>query len=169
MEIIKQILKEKRPGRWEDIPDIDLYMDQVLSYMPRQHPGLELNENLTSAMINNYIKKGLLPRAKGKKYSREHIAYLTAICLLKQVLSVTDAGELLDLHIKEGSQEEVHGFYEKYTGILDKEFEKISALVEDSETQEQLSDMALRLAVSSYAQKLACEQILNVLEKQREK
>ena len=53
MEIIKKMLEEKRPNNWEDIPDIDLYMDQVLSYMTRQHVGLELDENLTSAMVNN--------------------------------------------------------------------------------------------------------------------
>ena len=67
METIKKVLEEKRPNKWDDIPDIDLYMDQVLSYMPRQHAGLELDENLTAAMVNNYIKKGLLPRAKGEK------------------------------------------------------------------------------------------------------
>ncbi len=93
----KEQLTAARPEDWEQIPDIDLYMDQVISYMTRQHIGLELEneETLTSAMINNYIKSGLLPRAKGKKkYNREHIGYLTAICLLKQVLSVGETGVL---------------------------------------------------------------------------
>ena len=144
METIKKVLEEKRPNKWDDIPDIDLYMDQVLSYMPRQHAGLELDENLTAAMVNNYIKKGLLPRAKGKKYNREHIAYLTAICLLKQVLSVTDTGELLKARIEDG---EVRDFYERYIQVMDEEFKKVSA----------------SLAVSSYAQKLACEQMLKEL------
>ena len=164
METIKKILEEKRPNKWEDIPDIDLYMDQVLSYMPRQHAGLELDENLTAAMINNYIKKELLPRAKGKKYNREHIAYLTAICLLKQVLSVTDTGELLKAKISSREDREVQDFYENYVEMMDEEFKKISASLEETQDKEQLSDMALRLAISSYAQKLACEQILKELE-----
>lgn len=163
MEFIKKILEEKRPNSWEDIPDIDLYMDQVLSYMTRQHVGLELDENLTSAMVNNYMKKDLLPRAKGKKYDRQHIAYLTAICLLKQVLSVSDAGELLKLHIKEREEEQVRRFYEKYMETMDQEFCGISAAIDEEADREQLADLALRLAVSSYGQKLACQQILEKL------
>ena len=51
----KEQLRNARPEEWEQIPDIDLYMDQVISYMTRQHIGLGLEneETLTSAMINN--------------------------------------------------------------------------------------------------------------------
>lgn len=164
MEKIKQILEEFRPGAWEEIPDIDLYMDQVLSYMPRQHAGLEMGENLTSAMINNYIKKDLLPRAKGKKYDRRHIVYLTAICLLKQVISVSDAGSLLNTQIEEREELRIREFYEKYTKMLDEEFREVSGELKEDANRQQLCDMALRLAVSSYARKLACEQILKELE-----
>ncbi len=169
MEFLKKILKEKRPGKWEELPDLDLYMDQVLSYMPRQHPGLELNENLTAAMVNNYIKKGLLPRAKGKKYTREHIAYLTAVCLLKQVVSVTDAGKILDSQVEEERREEqVHAFYERYAKLLDEEFSRVFEELEEGEKTSSLADLALKLAISSYAQKMACEQILNLLEEEKE-
>lgn len=168
MERVKHILEEKRPAKWEEIPDIDLYMDQILSYMARQHVGLELDENLTSAMINNYIKKDLLPRAKGKKYNREHIVYLTAICLLKQVLSVTDTGKLLKTQIEERSQEEIRGFYDKYTKAMDEEFKKVSEDFGQSQDKQALSDTALRLAISSYAQKLACQQILELLSKEED-
>lgn len=72
-------------------------MDQLISYMPRQLIHYGEGEALTSAMVNNYIKDGALPRADGKRYSRTHLAYLTAICALKQVLSVKDAGALLAL------------------------------------------------------------------------
>ena len=94
---LKEKLQTCRPQDWSAIPDIDLYMDQVICYMTRQHIGLDLDdeETLTSAMINNYIKSGLLPRANGKKYDRRHIGYLTAICLLKQVLTVGETGTLL--------------------------------------------------------------------------
>lgn len=168
MEDVKHILEEKRPAKWEEIPDIDLYMDQVLSYMTRQHVGLELDENLTSAMINNYIKKDLLPRAKGKKYNREHIAYLTAICLLKQVLSVTDTGDLLSSHIQQREEEEIHSFYSKYTAIMDKEFKQVSENLPETEDKNSLSDAALRLAISSYAQMLACQQLMKALRTQQE-
>lgn len=142
------------------IPDIDLYMDQVISYMTRQHIGLEMDgdeENLTSAMINNYIKSGLLPRAKGKKYNREHICYLTAICLLKQVLSVNEAGVLLSNQME---HRDIRDFYDNYNQVLDEEYNNVADEISDSATGEELAQTALRLAVSSYAQKLACKKIL---------
>lgn len=163
MDKLKEILEEKRPEKWENIPDIDLYMDQVLSYMTRQHVGLELDETLTAAMVNNYMKKDLLPRAKGKKYDRQHIAYLTAICLLKQVLSVDQTGELMGKQISQRSEGEAEAFYEKYTEMLDQEFRKVSEKVKAAEGKEELVDQALRLAVSSYAEKIACQEILKKL------
>ena len=95
LEELKRRMREERPMEWDSFPDIGLYMDQVLSYMPRQLIDLGETETLTSAMVNNYIKDGLLPRAEGKKYSRTHLAYLTAICAMKQVISVRDACELI--------------------------------------------------------------------------
>lgn len=64
---IKKILSEERPANWEEIPDIDLYMDQIVGYMKRQHIGLKVNENLTGAMVNNYVKQKVMPKANGKK------------------------------------------------------------------------------------------------------
>ena len=93
---LKERLEGERPVDWEGFPDIGLYMDQLISYMPRQLIHYGEGEALTSAMVNNYIKDGAMPRAEGKRYSRTHLAYLTALCALKQVLSVKDAGLLLD-------------------------------------------------------------------------
>ena len=89
---LKERLERERPVEWEAFPDIGLYMDQLISYMPRQLIHYGEGESLTSAMVNNYIKDGAMPRAEGKRYSRTHLAYLTALCALKQVLSVKDAG-----------------------------------------------------------------------------
>ena len=92
---LKERLERERPVEWEAFPDIGLYMDQLISYMPRQLIHYGEGESLTSAIVNNYIKDGAMPRAEGKRYSRTHLAYLTALCALKQVLSVKDAGLLL--------------------------------------------------------------------------
>ena len=108
---LKRSLKEDRPAKWEQIPDIELYMDQVLNFMRKQHIGLEGDETLTASMVNNYIKKGLLPRAHRKKYKKDHVAYLTAICLFKKVLSVSDTDKLLKDQL-EG--QEIEDFYKKY-------------------------------------------------------
>ncbi|MFV0518214.1 MAG: DUF1836 domain-containing protein [Aminipila sp.] len=157
---LKELLKEERPNNWEDIPDIDLYMDQVLSYMKRQHIGLESGESLTSAMVNNYIKKEVLPRAKGKRYERTHIAYLTAICLFKQVLSVDAAKDLLDNQLKVA---DIKTFYEKYCTKLDGIYTEVANKIQEDMTKEDISEIVLELAISSYAQKIACEKLLELL------
>ena len=87
---LKQQLTRQRPAGWDDLPDIPLYMDQVVGYLARQMVSMGEGDALTSAMINNYIKDGLVERANGKKYGQEHLAYLTAICALKQVMSVRE-------------------------------------------------------------------------------
>ena len=54
---LKERLNRERPVAWDDLPDISLYKDQVVSYMQRQLISFEEEAQLTSAMINNYIKK----------------------------------------------------------------------------------------------------------------
>ena len=98
-------LREQRPVTWDQLPDFSLYMDQVLSYMDRQVIRFDESDVLTAAMVNNYTKSGLVPRAEGKKYNREHLAYLTAICVLKRVMSTRD----MDLLIREELQGERQG------------------------------------------------------------
>ena len=65
---LKQRLEQERPTPWAELPDLALYMDQIISYMPRQLIHFDEGEVLTSAMVNNYIKDGLVPRADGKRY-----------------------------------------------------------------------------------------------------
>jgi hypothetical protein len=157
---LKNSLQDIRPNKWEDIPDIDLYMDQVLVYMQRQHIGLESGENLTSAMVNNYIKKGLLPRAKGKRYDRTHVAFLTAICLIKQVLSVDLTGEMLKNQLE---NKDIKEFYKNYCSSVDSAYSDVAEKIDENMSKEKMSEMILQLAASSYAQKVACERLLEIL------
>ena len=73
--------------RWEKLPDIDLYMDQVLSLTDRYLNPMGLRP-LTAAMINNYVKLQLIPKPVGKRYTRMHVAYIFAIAVLKDVFEI---------------------------------------------------------------------------------
>ena len=156
---IKAMLEQDRPENWETLPDIELYLDQVVSYLPRQSVGGKV-PSMTSAMINNYVKDGLLPRACGKRYHKEHLIYLTAIGLLKNVLTVKDMKLLLDSEIQEGQEEE---FYEKFLKGIDEAFYHINGNIDRELPEEELTQMAMRLALSSCAAKTACEEILTVI------
>ena len=156
---IKTRLSQDRPANWDALPDIDLYMDQVVSYLPRQSVGGKVPA-MTSAMINNYVKDDLLPRACGKRYRKEHLIYLTAIGLLKNILTVKDMKLLLDMEIQEG-QEAV--FYEKFLKGIDSAYDGVAQEVDPQLTEEDLAVQAMRLALASCAAKNACEQILAVI------
>lgn len=83
----------------EEIPNIDLYMDQVLSFINDRTRYLTRNPEedkiFTKTMINNYAKTKILPAPIKKKYSKDHILLLLLIYYFKGVLSVGDTGELL--------------------------------------------------------------------------
>ncbi|MDD3168117.1 MAG: DUF1836 domain-containing protein [Eubacteriales bacterium] len=159
-ELIERLSLEQ-PAGWDSLPDIELYRDQVLSYMKRQHSLQPEGAQLTGAMINNYIKSGLLPRANGKKYTKDHLVYLTAICSLKQVLSVGETDDLLKL---QPNIADVQGFYEEYLVTMEEAFRETAERLEEDNSKEQLAATALRLAISSYAHKLACEKLLDLLK-----
>ncbi len=157
---LKEKLEVERPVSWSEFPDIGLYKDQIISYMQRQLIHFEENGQLTSAMVNNYIKDKLLPRADGKKYVREHLAGLTEICILKQVLTVRDTGLLLWEELGVNGHE---AFYEKFREILDAALSETSERIDTQWEADALSDMALRLAVASYCDKLAAERLLEII------
>ena len=157
-------LSEWRPAPYASLPDLDLYKDQVLSYMQRQQLPGESADELTVAMINNYIKSGVLPRPAGKKYQRQHLAALTAICQLKQVLSVSDTSALLAC---QPDASDTEAFYGRYLEQLDEALRRAAETLPEAgkDSREALARCALTLAVQSYADRLAARELLALLEK----
>ncbi|MBE6574512.1 MAG: DUF1836 domain-containing protein [Ruminococcaceae bacterium] len=77
---------------WATIPDIELYMDQVVSVLEKELEDFvdPDTKSVTSTMINNYVKQKLVPPPVNKKYSRGHIASFYIITLLKQIMPIPD-------------------------------------------------------------------------------
>ncbi|NLC66852.1 MAG: DUF1836 domain-containing protein [Clostridium sp.] len=89
-KINEDILKFKIP-RWEDLPQIDLYMDQLVTFIENElslFPIGNTDNLITPSMVNNYVKLNLIPRPEKKKYDRTHIAYLITIIILKEVFTI---------------------------------------------------------------------------------
>ena len=83
----------------EDIPNIDLYMDQVTTFMDGQLSSTKRypqDKILTKTMINNYAKNDLLPPPQKKKYTREHLLTLIFIYYFKGILSISDIQSILN-------------------------------------------------------------------------
>ena len=115
-------LDQYQPQPWERMPEIYLYMDQVLSYMEKQLGIFDRNGEgvLTSSMVNNYVKAGVLPRPEKKKYSRDHLAMLTMICMLKSSLSIPDISSLMNLLREESGEQEMYSrFSEAQQSAID--------------------------------------------------
>ena len=164
---LKERMEHERPAQWHELPDIALYMDQIISYMPRQLIHFDDREALTSAMVNNYIKDGLVPRAAGKRYGPIHLGYLTAVCALKKVLSVRDIGVLL--RAGEARNKTPEELYQYFCGALDQALTETAAAVDGEAGREDLARMALDLALRSYANQLACARILDILQPREER
>lgn len=157
---LKRQLTEQRPDGWDKLPDIPLYMDQVVSYLSRQMVSMGDGDALTSAMINNYIKDGLVERANGKKYGQEHLAYLTAISALKQVLSVREMKVLTTVGREMRAPEKQYEYFCKY---LDDSMTDTARRLDENTTDHDLPKLVLDLAMRSYANMLACHQALAIL------
>ena len=108
---------------WEEMPDIGLYMDQVLVLMDKYIGRFLSMENkdgfITPSMINNYVKHGVMPAPKSKKYFKEHLAYLIIICLMKQALSISSIKSIIEIELKNSDIVLLYGkFCNIYTNLL---------------------------------------------------
>ena len=107
----------------QDIPEIDLYMDQVIQIFESKLSNYKRNEDdkiLTKTMINNYVKGKLLMPVKNKKYSKEHIILMSFIYNLKGALSISDIKKLLEqivVDIEDGNDVNIEETYSKYLDI----------------------------------------------------
>ena len=148
------------PIPWSQIPDLGLYMVQVVTLVGRTYQplyGPDIRSFLSPAMINNYVKAKLIPRPAGKKYSREQVALLAMIVPLKQVCSMEDIRALLAL--REG--ETVEALYESFCSCFKRTMQaiRVEAGGHDIST-------AMDFAIRAVSYRAACSAALNHVEKQ---
>ena len=168
----------------DTIPNIDLYMDQITSFMDSQLANSKRHEDdklLTKTMINNYTKNDLLPPPNKKKYSKEHLLTLIFIYYLKNFLSISDIQTILnpitDKYFgKNDSPYDMSDIYaeifrmeEEETTKLLKEFSKKYSIAKDTftdfpeEDQETLQTFAFvcLLSFDIYMKKRLIEKIID--------
>lgn len=131
---------------WRTLPDIGLYMDQVITLMERTFEGLHLREGITKSMVNNYVKAGLIPRPVNKRYDREQLAMLQEIAVLKQALSMEHIARLLSLVLARGTEAGYTRFLREIAALE----ENVSrGQIELSPAEDEPELHALRTAVSA--------------------
>lgn len=161
----ERFLDTYRLPEWEELPKIDLYLDQVIALV-NQYLGFfvydpEEEKLLTPSMVNNYVKLRLIPAPVRKKYGRKHIALLLMVCTFKQSVSMAAMQDMLPTD----DEELIHQEYARYT----KSFQRISSYVvqqakeraqpiydESSHTDTEVSDLVVGSAIAaSFARLLA--------------
>lgn len=132
-----------KPG---DVPNIDLYMDQVTTFMDAQLSSSKRYKDdkiLTKTMINNYTKNDLLPPPLKKKYSTQHMLLLIFIYYFKSILSINDIQTLLkpitDKYFNQDSDFDLTYIYDK---VFCLEKEQIDHLKEDIKAHYQTASQA---------------------------
>ena len=86
-------------SRIREMPRIELYLDQLLTLVSQELEFMQLpGETLvTGSMVNNYVKQGVIPAPRKKRYTRRHVASLLFVCALKRVFSIAQVSQLAAL------------------------------------------------------------------------
>ena len=140
---------------FEQLPDLELYMDQVVTFLEKQlyiFQTSTLDKQITPSMINNYVKGEVLPAPKSKKYSKEHLALIEEICTLKQVLSIAEVKQILDKSYVEDNKNEAFNHFnqlnsDKTSQVVLEAFKMLNETEENDYAK--LNDIALEFAVTA--------------------
>lgn len=176
----------------DELPNIDLYMDQVTTFMDRKLSDTTRNKGkdkvLTKTMINNYAKNNLLPPPVKKKYSKEHILVLVFIYYFKNILSISDIQMLLNpltdrFFENEEAPLSFEDIYAEVTSMADTQIDIIKKDIKDKykksinnfksaskQDQEflQLFSFICMLSFDVYTKKLLIEKLLDEFKRKQD-
>jgi hypothetical protein len=162
-ETEERALSPLRLPRWNELPDLEIYMDQVLSLLSRylrELPGLDA-KGLTASMVNNYVKQGVLPPPAGKRYPRTHLACLIVITILKSVLPIGSIGRIIAWELRSG---EPHGeLYDRFCLAYETTGQAAAAAAPGVEEEAEIGRAVFRAALRSQAEQAAALRMLGRL------
>ena len=169
---IEQGLTNYSLPTWDLLPDIELYMDQVVSvvtkYLDVPNETILFNRPLTPSMINNYVKLGIIPPPNKKKYSKVHLAYLLIVCTLKQTLDMSTIQQIIPADLDE---EEVKKTYDSFVKnqhtAFNYVFTQTRAVADpiftlEGNNQDRMNDLIMQVSVSANLFKLLAEKITHL-------
>ncbi len=163
--LLESLAKDKdiKPGH---IPDIDLYMDQVTTFIDSRLGHLKRDPKdsiLTKTMINNYTKSKILPPSKNKKYDKRHMLLLILIYYMKQVLSISDIQTLFiplfkELQASDDGQATLEVLYDLFLDIKKDDFLDI-----ERQLSEKVKHIEEKTSILEVSDKKFCNMLLTVL------
>lgn len=157
-----------RLPRWEDLPELDLYMDQVIIFTEKhlQFFSEDGNKVITPSIINNYVKLGIIPAPVKKRYSRTHLAYLIMVCTLKQILPLPTVQTLIDFKVRRFTIDVVYNnFCDQQEAAFKRALGEASSHIADGgDYAFILEDISLSMVVAANAEKAIADKIIQEMK-----
>lgn len=170
----KEFLDTYNLPLWDNLPQIELYMDQVIElvngYLSASGSLVGVDAEITRPMINNYVKLKMMPAPIKKRYGRVHLAYIIIICTLKQTLNISTIQKILPTEIP---QEEVIYLYNSFVknqraayGFVSSQADAIAApIVAAFEgNSERVDDLIMQIASTANVLKCLVERVMDYPE-----
>ncbi len=156
----------------EEIPDLEIYMDQLTTYLDKRLSFYSREAEapfITRSMVNNYSKARLLPPPVSKRYSRIHMMVLSLICQLKRLFTIQDLGRLL---APVSQEKQTEGLYRLFLEAQREVFARTPEMTKEllaprdgeGDGLEEKSALVVQLAVRAQRDLLLAERILDTME-----
>lgn len=154
--------------KYDDLPTLDLYMDQVIVLLEEYLVNFVSDDKdkiITSSMINNYVKHGMIPAPIRKKYNRKHLVYLIIICIMKPIISINIIHDMIEEQLQENRIEEILDiFVDKYNTSIRTIYENAKKIISDGGTSKNMDvimgNLAINMALSASISKLIADNTL---------
>ena len=174
IEKVNVHLNEHPLPAWEELPEFDLYMDQVIVLLGQYLKLYAIDETddkfITASMINNYVKLKIMPAPVKKKYNKIHLAYLIIICSLKQTLSMATIQKIIPFDLDEQEVITIYkNFVENQKKVLKFTISQIDDIArpiahQSAENPGRIHDLVLQLAMFSNITKHLTEKMVKLQE-----
>lgn len=157
---------------WESIPDIGLYMDQIILFLKKELgfvlTPLDLKEKpLTASTINNYVRLRVMPAPIKKKYYRRHIAYLIMILTMKQGISIQSIQQILPIDLSEREIQAVYleymsTFHQVSLSFVDQIRNSAQNILNGGADDNAVKSLVMKVALSTGFSKIMTEKIISL-------
>ncbi len=170
-EECKKLLTKHTLPSWDELPSIDLYMDQVIELVNSYIGNLELLSSdgveITRPMINNYVKLKMMPAPVKKKYGKVHLAYIIVICTLKQSLNISTIQKILPNDIPNDAVEYIYNSFVKNQKAAfeyaSEQADRIAGpiVITEEGNPQRIDDLIMQIASSTNILKCLTEKVVN--------
>lgn len=149
--------------RWDELPSMDLYMDQVVHFINEHLRFFKLQNQekiVTNTMINNYVKNGIVEAPVKKRYTRTHVAYLMVVCILKNIYRMDEIASLINIQMQAFEIQVAYDYFcADYEGSIkaifaEKKYVHVASEFEGSEEVTMIRNTVSSLAYSVYVRKV---------------